>query len=213
MKKFLLLVSFLFSFLLGTFSTSLGTNIDLGVSLNNDKITHFYFSLGEYYRVPYDEIIIIKKRYPIIREEELPVFLLIINYARVSPDVIIELRKAGWSWYNIMIHFGLEPERIFQRYIVIYGPPYGRAYGYYKKPPKKIILKDYDLIELSHLKFFSEYYQRDPRIIIELKKKEKNYIIINERLYHEKEGKRDKPFKNNFKNKEFHKHKPNNHFK
>ncbi|MDW8136304.1 MAG: hypothetical protein RMI74_05895 [Thermodesulfobacterium sp.] len=184
----LLLMTFLIT------SNSLGSNLDLGVSINNGRITNFYVSLGEYYRVPYDEIVIIKKRYPIIRDEELPLFFLIISYARVSPDVIIELRRGGLPWYEIMIRFGLEPERIFHRYIIVYGPPYGRAYGHYKKPPKKIILKDYHIIELSQIKFFSEYYNQDPKIVIDLKKKEKNYMVINEKLYHSK-GKRDKDLK------------------
>lgn len=217
MKKLIFLITW-FLITLGSASYSLGSNVDLGVSINNGKFTQFYFSLGEYYRVPYDEIIIIKKRYPIIRDEELPVFLLIISYVRVSPDVIIELRRGGWSWYEIMIRFGLEPERIFHRYIIVYGPPYGRAYGHYKKPPKRIILKDYDIIELSHVKFFSEYYNRDPKIIINLKKKEKDYIRVNEKLYHEIKGKKDKDKEFRERNKDFQNgkpkfNKPNSHFK
>ncbi len=216
MKKFIFLI-LLFLITIGVTNYSLGSNLDLGVSINNGKLTNFYLSLGEYYRIPYDEIIIIKRKYPIIREEELPVLLLIVNYARVSPDIVIELRKKGWSWYEVMIKFGLEPEKIFHRYIVVYGPPYGKAYGYYKKPPKKIILKDYDMIELSHIKFFSEYYNKDPKIIIKLKEREKNYILVNEKLHHghEIESKKHKEFKERkeFKNENRNFHTPHSHFR
>lgn len=105
-------------------------DVNIGVSIGDGKLQHFYFSLSDYYRLPEERIIIIKKRYPIIVEEELPIVLLIVREAGVNPDVVIELRKRGYSWYDILIHFRLYPEVLFKRYI-IYGPPYGKAWGCY----------------------------------------------------------------------------------
>lgn len=160
---------------------SYGKDLDVGISMENGKISHFYFSIGDYYRVPVERIIIIKKRYPFILEEEFPIVFLISQHCRVDPDIIIELRSRGYSWYNIMIHFGLYPERIFERYI-IYDPPYGKAWGYYKYPKKRkvIVFTDRDIIELTNIKFLTEYYREKPEIIIDYRKKYPKYIEVNE---------------------------------
>ncbi len=125
-------------------------DIDIGVSIGDGKIKSFYFALGDFFKVPEERIIIIKKRYPIILEEELPVILIIVKEAGVDPDIIIELRRRGYSWYDIMVRFRIYPEVVFKRYI-IYGPPYGKAWGYHKK--KKVILVDDDIIALANIKF------------------------------------------------------------
>lgn len=166
-----------------TVKSSYGKDIDIGISLNDGKLSHFYFSVGDYYRVPAERIIIIKKRYPFILDEEIPVIFLISRHCGIEPEIIIDMRKRGYSWYSIMIHFGLYPERLFREYIVVYGPPYGKAWGYYKHHPKKekiIILSDRDIIELSNIKFLSEYYQQKPETIIYYRKNYPNYIEINE---------------------------------
>ena len=98
------------------------SNVNLGISLSDGKLRSFYFSLSDYYKIPEEQIIIIKKRYPVIIEEELPVVLLIVREAGVSPDIIIDLRRRGFSWYDILIRFRIYPEVVFKRYI-IYGPP------------------------------------------------------------------------------------------
>ncbi|PMP94013.1 MAG: hypothetical protein C0169_07060, partial [Thermodesulfobacterium geofontis] len=146
----LILIPFLMFFNL---KSSYGKDVDMGFSIDNGKISHFYLSIGDYYRVPVEKIIIIKKRYPFIIEEEIPIIFFISEYRGIDPDVIISLRSRGYSWYNIMIHFGLYPERIFERYI-IYGPPYGKAWGYYKpyKKKKVIVFRDRDIIELANVK-------------------------------------------------------------
>ncbi len=156
-------------------------DIDVGVSINDGKITHFYFAIGDYYKIPTEKIIIIKKRHPIIIEEELPVILLITKERGIEPDIIIRLRERGYSWYDIMIYFGLYPEVIFRPIIV--SPPYGKAWGYYKYSPKRgkiIIFSDRDIIELANIKFLTEYYHID---IKNYKNKYPNFIDFNEELY------------------------------
>ncbi|MFN3505409.1 MAG: hypothetical protein ACK4Y7_04280 [Caldimicrobium sp.] len=161
MKKKVLLIFFMLLLPL----VALAKDIDIGVSISDGKVQSFYFSLSDFYRIPEERIIIIKKRYPIIIEEELPLVLLIVREAGVDPDIIIELRKRGYSWYDILNRFRIYPEVVFKRYI-IYGPPYGKAWGYYKHHKRKYILSDYDIISLANIKFLSEYYNEAPEVII-----------------------------------------------
>lgn len=187
MKKVLLATIFLL--LLYCVSAN-SQDIDIGISMSNGKIRSFYFALSDYYRIPEEKIIIIKKRYPIIIEDELPVILLIVREAGVDPDVIIELRRRGYSWYDILIRFKLYPEVVFKRYI-IYGPPYGKAWGYHKKKGR-IVFEDRDIIVLSNMRFLSEYYKEEPEVIIKYKEKYPRFVDIN---YEIKEMKKEKKLK------------------
>jgi hypothetical protein len=165
--------------------SSYGKDIDIGVSINDGRLSNFYFSVGDYYRVPVEKIIVIKKRYPFILEEEIPIIFLIHEYRGIEPDIIIQMRKRGYSWYDIMIYFGLYPDTLFRNYVVVYGPPYGKAWGYHKKHrgEKIVIYDDRDIIELSNIKFLTEYYHEDPKVIIEYKKKYPKYVEVNEVLF------------------------------
>lgn len=170
-------------------------DLDIGVSISDGKIRSFYFALGDYFRVPEERIIIIKKRYPVILEEELPVVMIISREANVDPDIIIELRKRGYSWYDIMIRFRVYPEVVFKRYI-IYGPPYGKAWGYHKHKKKKVIFLDDDIIALANIKFISEYYREDPEIIIKYKEKYPRFLDVHYEIYEHKKGlKKEKEWK------------------
>lgn len=177
-------------FILSSISCSFSKDLDVGISISNGKIRSFYFSLSDYYKIPEEKIIIIKKKYPVIIDDELPVILLIVREAKVDPSVIIELRKRGYSWYDIMIRFRLYPEVVFKAYLD-YGPPYGKAWGYHKRP-KKIKFEDRDIIILSNIKFLSEYYNESPEIIIRYKEKYPKFIDVHEEIYLHKKGKKGK---------------------
>ncbi|HBT04418.1 MAG: Uncharacterized protein XD42_1100 [Thermodesulfobacterium sp. 37_54] len=165
-------------------------NLKLGVSFSEDKITHFYLAISNYFQVPKEKIVILKKG-SLIKEEELPLVLYLSQKKKVSPEFIIELRNRGYSWYEIFIYLGLKPEKEFEKWVVIYqpayGPPYGKAWGYHKKhPTRKIVFTDHDLIILSNVHFMSNYYQINP---IEIKQKfdtHRDILILHEHLFRKK---------------------------
>lgn len=175
-------------------------DLDIGISVSDGKLKSFYFALGDFFRIPEERIIIIKKRYPIIVEEELPVILIIVKEAGIEPDVIIELRKRGYSWYDIMIKFKIYPEVIFKKYI-IYGPPYGKAWGYHKKK-KKIIFVDDDIIALANIKFIAEYYHENPQVIIKYKEKYPGFIDVHYEIHEQKRKSKYNHHKDDKKEKE-----------
>lgn len=180
-------------------------DVDLGVSVNDGKISNFYFSLSDHYRIPVEEIFVIKKKAHFIVEEELPLFFLIVKEARVNPDIVISLRKEGLSWHDIMVRFGIRPERVFERYIIVGGPPYGRAWGYYKNHPGRVIVfHDRDIVELSNIKFLSEYYYKKPEIVVDYKRKYPKYIDVHHVFYREKRNNHE--YEHRYHNKHQNKH-------
>lgn len=179
---FLLLISLLAS------PVSAETQWSVGLSIGNEGLRNFNLSIGEYYRVPEREVIVVRQRG--CRDEELPVVFFLASRARVAPGVIIDLRSRGMSWMDITLHFGLGPEIYYVPVKEVkVGPPYGKAYGHYKKHPKhewkKIALADDDVVNLVNLRFISEHHGYPPETVMKMRAEGRNFVSINEAVYRE----------------------------
>lgn len=179
--------------------------VDVGVSIGEDGLRGFYLAVGDYFQAPEREIIVIRERQ--IPHEEIPVVFFLATRARVSPDIIVDLRLGGNSWWDIAIHFGLSSEIFYVPVAYeVKGPPYGNAYGHFKKKPSKnwdtIILTDEEILNLTNLKFVSEYYQYSPDKIIEMKSSGKSFVVINDVVMKEKGAKKKEGGKKGKSNRE-----------
>jgi len=157
-------------------------DVNVGVSVGEEGLKGFYFSVGEYFRVPEREVIVIRERR--IPDEEIPVVLFLAARARVAPGVIIDLRFRGKTWMDITIHYGLSPEIYYVPVKVeVKGPPYGKAYGHYKnkqkKDWKKIVLSNDEVINLVNLRFISEYHHHPPEEVIRTRSEGKTFVAIH----------------------------------
>jgi hypothetical protein len=63
------------------------------------------------------------------------------------------------------------------------GPPYGKAYGYYKNKPRKdwggIKLSDADVVNLVNLKFISGQYGYAPDEVAGMRSKGESFVGIH----------------------------------
>ena len=129
--------------------------------------------------------------------------LLLADRAHVKPAAIISLRVRRMSWFDIAFHYRLTPDIFFvpvsaQRI----GPPYGNAYGYYRKYGsggnwKKGMLSDREVVDLVNLKFMSEHYRMPAEKIMAMRGGESHFTVINERISKEKgNGKPEKQNQN-----------------
>jgi hypothetical protein len=182
--------------------TSLATTQwNLGVSVGDEGVNGFHFSVGEYYRVPEREVLVVRKRG--IPDEELPVVFLLASRARVAPGAIIDLRLGGMSWMDITLRHRLSPE-IY--YVPVNGgkiaPSYGKAYGHYKKHPKtewkKIRLPDRDVVNMVNLRFMSEHYGYAPEKVMQMRSEGRPFAVINDSIRKEKHGKNGRPNDSDF---------------
>jgi hypothetical protein len=140
----------------------------------------FHVAVSNYYRVPEREVIVIRERH--IPDDDLPVVLFIANRARVAPARIVDLRLRGVSWWDISVRFGLGADVYYVPVAVAPGPPYGKAYGHYKKPRDKwktIVLSDADVVNLVHLRFLSDHYRIAPERVIELRGHHGNLVSVH----------------------------------
>jgi hypothetical protein len=166
------------------------TQWNVGISGGSEGISGFHVSVGNYYRVPEREVVIVRERG--IPEEELPVVFFLCRHARVSPDVVIALRSRGFSWFDITIHLGLTPE-IYYVPVVVYkdGPPYGHAYGHYRNNPKgkwsKAKFTDPEIVNQVNLEFISKQYEYDPARVMKMREMGTSFTTIERKVYREKE--------------------------
>ena len=120
-------------FVFGTLSVPVHAQAQTAISVGA-RIGDFHVAVSNYYHVPQREVIVIRERR--IRDEELPVVLFVAQRARVTPATIVDMRLRGMSWWDISVRYGIGPEVYYVPVAVAPGPPYGKAWGHYKKSRK-----------------------------------------------------------------------------
>ena len=168
--------------------------VEMGVSITEEGLKSFYLAVGDYYKVPEREVVLIRKRR--MPDDEIPVVFFIARSAGVSPATIIELRLGGKSWMDITFHFGLTAGIYYVEVQEVKGPPYGKAYGYFKKTPrkqwKKIVLADDDVVNLVNLKFVSEHFGYSAGEVIKMRAKGKSFVGIHDKMRKAKKQQEEK---------------------
>jgi hypothetical protein len=90
-----------------------------------------HVAVANYYQVPEREVVVIREQR--ISDDELPVVLFIAREARVPPARVIEMRQRGRSCGTSPCTSASGPTSTTCRWRDAPGPPYGHAYGHYKK--------------------------------------------------------------------------------
>ncbi len=145
------------------------------------RVGDFHVAVANYYQVPQREVVVIHERR--VRDEEIPVVLFIAQHAHVAPATIADLRMRGLSWWDISVRYGIGPEVYYVPVAVVPGPPYGKAWGHYKKKPRKqwntIVLADDDVVNLVQVRFISDYYRIPPERVFEVHGHHPDIIAVN----------------------------------
>lgn len=156
-------------------------DISIGATVTDDGVKSFHLAVGDFFKVPEKEVVYVRERR--IPDEEMPVVFFLARHAEVSPAFIVDLRLARLSWMDITRKLGLNAEIYYVAIKKDPGPPYGKAYGYYKNTPRKkwnsISLADGDIVNLVNLRFISQQYGYSPDMVIKQRCEGKNFIVIN----------------------------------
>ena len=168
-------------FILWPASNQCRADVDIGLSIGDGGIKGFYLAIGEHYKVPQKQIVVIRERK--IPDEELAVVFFLAQRAEVAHGVVIKLRLGGKSWMEISAHFGLTAEIFYVPVKRAPGPPYGKAYGHFKNKKKNqwatIRLTDAEVVNFVNLKFISEHYGYSPDDVIKMREKGNSFVAIN----------------------------------
>jgi len=84
-------------------------------------------------------------------EADLPVVLFLAHECGRPPAYIVDLRAQGLSWSVVFNRVGVRPDVLFYGIDRDPGPPYGRAWGYWRKNPRGVRLSDSDIAGLAQV--------------------------------------------------------------
>ncbi len=150
-------------------------DIDFAASLSiplDDDGRVFINVASNHYRADPDVIIFAgnRLRRPV---DEIPIVLFLAEQSRRSPRAIIDLRLGGRGWVDVFVSLGLPYSILFADLPPDPGPPYGKAWGYWKKhrgnPKARIVLTDAEFADLVHLRVTSRALGMAPREVIRLR--------------------------------------------
>jgi hypothetical protein len=179
MKKILFNTTLVLAVLAGTAGPS-SAGVQAALSVGNGGLESFTLSIGDYYRVPRERVVIVRERH--IPDEEIPVVFFVAREARVTPEAVVQQRLTGRSWMQIALRLGLGPD-VFHVSVGRPLGPYARPCGYFTRTSRtqwrKIRLKDAEVVNLVNLRFLSEHYRRSPDEIVSMRSHGKQFKDID----------------------------------
>lgn len=99
--------------------------------------------------------------------DDFPVVLLLARASKRSPDEILRLRLDYLPWSDIMFRLNISPSVLFAGIDRDPGPPYGKAWGYWKKHPReKMVIRDRDVVGLAKLQVAAGHQRVSPFTLI-----------------------------------------------
>ena len=138
-----------------------GLDVDFGASVRLGDDTDVFFAVSSRY-FDRDRSVVESwgRRYD--DPDDLAVALFVSHRSGKSPDFIFSLRRQGLRWWDIGVRVGLPADVWFVPVARDPGPPYGKAYGYWKKHRRdskvRIVLTDADVRNLVVVRMIHEYY-------------------------------------------------------
>ncbi|MGH9869684.1 MAG: hypothetical protein ACREAA_16155 [Candidatus Polarisedimenticolia bacterium] len=114
---------------------SAAVSFDVGVLWNPDPGSDtqvFLHASNIAYPAPRTQVVPVFEQ---IEEPSLdyPVLAFVAYNARADVRTVWAYRSRGNSWFEVMAHFGVRPDALFVALPSDPGPPYGNAYGYWRK--------------------------------------------------------------------------------
>ena len=169
-----------------------GLDIDFGAAVQIGDNTDVYFAVSSRY-YDQDEQNVRKWNRQCADSDDLAVALFISRHGHESPDKVFALRSNGMSWWEISVRLGVPAEVWFVPVKKDPGPPYGKAYGHWKKhgknSPAKMDLSDADAQNLVAVRMLHEYYGVSVEVAMEWRSSGRNLEDITAGAYRNRHGK------------------------
>jgi hypothetical protein len=143
--------------------------VQVGFSAGTRGVDGFYLSLGNYYGVSQNQLVVLRDNR--VSDEEMAVVLAISRGAHVSPIQVIRLHQKGLPWFSIAARFNLGPS--------VFYLPVNRG-GYYSRVPVRY--SDRDVINAVNNRFLSERYGCKVEEIAQWRSRGDRYRDIHQRL-------------------------------
>jgi hypothetical protein len=169
-----------------------GLDIDLGASVRLNDNTDIYFAVSSRY---FGEDRLVVERFGVRygSPDDLAVALFIARHSGQSQAAIYRLRRQGLTWWDISVRLGVPADVWFVRVERDPGPPYGKAWGYWKKRgkdrPKTIVLTDDECRGFVAVRLVHEYYGVPVETAVEWRNTSRDLKVLISDEYRQRHGK------------------------
>lgn len=140
---------------------SAGVDIDFGATVRIGDDADLFFAISSRY---FEQDRTTVERYAVRYNDpdDLAVSLFICRHSGRSPEEVFRLFRRGLSWWDISIRLGIPADAWFVQVDRDPGPPYGKAYGYWKQHKRDrrqaLVLSDIEIRDLVAARMIHEYY-------------------------------------------------------
>ncbi len=186
------------SWLLGLFvfgpwgaSAHAGLDIDMGATLQiNDDTQVFLAVSSRYFERDREVIVLWRDRYD--NPDDCTVAFFLARHSGKSPQQIFNMRREGLSWWEIGFSLGVPVDVWFVPVSRDPGPPYGNAYGHWRKhkrnPEHHMFLTDAEIRDLVSVRMVHEYYGVDASVAMEWRASGKDIQSLMAKEYRKRHG-------------------------
>jgi len=100
--------------------------------------------------------------------DDYPVIMLLARASKRPPEEILKLRLDYLPWSDILFRLNVSPAVLFAGLDRDPGPPYGKAWGYWRHHPRgeRFEIRDRDVVELAKLQVAAGYHHVSPYSIV-----------------------------------------------
>jgi hypothetical protein len=181
-----------------------GVDIDFGASIRLGDHTDLYFAISSRY-FGHDRATVERVAVRYSNPDDLAVSLYLSKRSGLPPDEIHVLRGRGLSWWEISVRVGLKPDIWFVAVDRHPGPPYGKAYGHWKKHRRgergEWRLTDGQIRDLVAVRMVHEYYGLPVDAAMALRASGRNLTVIMADEYGKRHARKGPASKGRGKNK------------
>lgn len=154
----------------------------------DDDVQVFLHASNVAYPMPRDRVVPVwrEMRHP---HDDYPVLAFIAHHGRADIGIVWSYRSKGHSWFQTMVHFGVRPSLLFVDLSEPPGPPYGKAWGHWKKHGNRVqprYVHDRDVRFWVQTRAVSIYVGSSPSTVYGWHKSGKKYERIAAEYHHKK---------------------------
>jgi hypothetical protein len=155
---------------MGTALPAAALDFDIAANLKlSDDVQLFVNLSNDHYHPDPDVAVVVLKKVP-NPGDDFPVLLFLAAESGRGIDELWSLRVKGMSWSAILLHIGVHPSRLFVGMDRDPGPPYGNAWGHYRKrggaKVADFTLTDNDFVSLVKIQITSSHFDSDPNDVL-----------------------------------------------
>lgn len=155
---------------LGPGTARAGLDVDLGARLRVGDDADIFLSISSrYFDRDYDDVRRWQERCG--SDDDLAVILFISRQTGRPPAHVAALRAQMLSWFQVGSHLGMPVSAWYVPVSRDPGPPYGNAYGHWKKHKQDqrhiFLLSDGEVRDLVAVRILHEYFGVEPRVAME----------------------------------------------